>query len=352
MKIALIIPSLVKGGAERTVSNLSLALEKQHDVSVVVLDSDNQCYPHGGRLIDLQTPPSAGSAAGRVMTLLKRAWRLKKLFREERFDGVFAFMEAAGAPAVMASRQTIVSVRDAPESLPGFSRLLIRLFYWRANKVVAVAKATEKKLQQQFGLKKTTTIYNMAAVEMAEKLSQEPIDKEQPFILAVGRLAPQKGFDLLIEAYAQSRCKDEIPLLILGEGPEQASLEQLIKDRELSGRVTLYGNSDNPFAFYGKADFFVLSSRHEGFPNILVEALACHCACVAVDCPTGPNEIIVDGENGRLIEPENIPLLAKTLDEVYFVDALKQRFRDRARASVAHLSPEAIAQSWVDLIEN
>ncbi len=350
MKIALIIPSLVKGGAERTVSNLSQVLEKNHEVSVVVLDSSDQCYPHGGRLIDLQAPPSAGSAIGRVLTLLKRTWRLKKLFRKEKFDVVYALMEAAGAPAVLASKETIVSVRDTPESLASFYQLLIRYIYPRAKKVVAVAKATEQKLQQNYGLKNTTTIYNMAAVDMADELSKADIDVQPPFILAVGRMEKQKGFDLLIEAYAQSRCKDKIPLLILGEGSQRPELEKLIRKHGLEDKVTLYGNTDNPFAFYARADFFVLSSRHEGFPNILVEALASHAACIAVDCPTGPNEIITDGENGRLIEAENIPLLAETLDEVYFDKALKQRFRENARASVAHLSPEAIAQAWVDLV--
>ncbi|MEE9352431.1 MAG: glycosyltransferase [Thiotrichaceae bacterium] len=351
MKIALIIPSLSKGGAERTVSNLSLAMQDEHDVSVIVLDSQDQQYPHGGKLIDLGTPPSSSGALGKVYMLLKRAYRLKKLFKKEKYDGVFAFMEAAGLPAAIASKEVFVSVRDTPEKLAGFYPKLIKYIYPRAKKVIAVAKATEQKLVNHYGLTKTTTIYNMANIDMAAELSTADIDIKQPFILAVGRLNKQKGFDFLIKAYAASKAKDHINLLILGDGPEQEALQKLIDDNQLNDKATLYGSSNNPFAFYAKADFFVLSSRHEGFPNILIEALACHAACIAVDCPTGPNEIITPNENGLLIPTENIPELTKAIDQLYFDNALKAKFRKNAQASVKYLSPEAIAQQWVDLIE-
>ncbi len=350
MKIALIIPSLSKGGAERTVSNLSLVMADKHDVYVVVLDSNDQQYPHGGKLVDLGTPPS-NSGLGKIVTLLKRAFLLRRLFKKEKFDGIFAFMEAAGLPAAIASKEAIVSVRDTPESLPGFYPKLIKFIYPRAKKVVAVAKATEQKLIRDYGLRKTTTIYNMANIEMAANQSNAEISIPQPFILAVGRLSKQKGFDLLIEAYASSKAKEQINLLILGEGPDQQALQALIDQHKLNDKVTLYGSVDNPFAFYSKADFFVLSSRHEGFPNILIEALACHCACVAVDCPTGPNEIITPNENGLLIESENIPLLAEAIDQLYFDEALKSKFRTNAQASVEYLSPKAIAQEWITLID-
>ncbi|MEE9304318.1 MAG: glycosyltransferase [Thiotrichaceae bacterium] len=350
MKIALIIPSLVKGGAERTASNLSLAMQDEHDVYVIVLDSKNQQYPHGGTLIDLGTPPS-NSALGKIYMLLKRAFYLRKLFNKEKFDGIFTFMEAAGLPAAIASKEAFVSVRDTPESLPGFYPKLIKYIYPRAKKVVAVAKATEQKLNQFYGLNNTTTIYNMVNVEMAAELSTADIDIQRPFILAVGRLYKQKGFDLLIEAYAASKSKEHIDLLILGEGSEQQTLQKLIEQHHLDDKVTLYGSTDNPFAFYAKADMFVLSSRHEGFPNILIEALACHCACVAVDCPTGPNEIITHNINGLLTEAENIPLLTEAIDQLYFDDALKSKFRTHAQASVKHLSPTAIADEWIKLID-
>ncbi len=350
MKIALIIPAFVRGGAERTVSNLSLAMQAEHDVYVILLDSHDKRYPHGGTLIDLGTPPSTYGIVGKVFTLLNRTYRLKKLFKQEKFDGVFALMEAAGVPAVLADKNTIVSVRDTPESFTPFYQNLLKRVYPRAQKVVAVAKATEQKLRDDYGLKNTTTIYNMANIEMVTKLSRSPIDVQQPFILAVGRLFKQKGFDLLIEAYAKSKAKDHIKLLIVGEGSEQPALEALIKQNNLEDKVMLYGSTDNPFAFYAKAEFFVLSSRHEGFPNILVEALACGCACLSVDCPTGPNEIITDGENGMLIETENIPKLTESIDRLYFDEDLKARFKENAQASVAYLRPDAIVQEWLNLI--
>lgn len=351
MKIALIIPAFVSGGAERTVSNLSLLMQEKHEVFVVLFDVNNRGYPHGGTLVDLRTPASQYGLLGKIITLLRRAYRLKKLFKKEKFDGVFALMEAAGAPAVLADRNTIVSVRDTPESFSSFYQKLLKHLYPRAQKVVAVAKATEYKLQHDYGLNNTTTIYNMADIKTATEKSKAPIDVEQPFILAVGRLSEQKGFDFLIEAYAKSKAKNHVNLLILGEGSERQALETLIKENNVEDKVTLYGTTDNPFAFYAKADFFVLSSRHEGFPNILVEALACHCACLSVDCPTGPNEIITDNENGLLIETENVPKLTESIDRLYFDNDLKARFRENAQASVAYLQPDSIVQEWINLIK-
>lgn len=349
MKIAFVINYMKSGGAERAVSNLSLAMQYEHDVSLILFDANDIGYPYGGKIIDLNIP-STDSAFGKLVNILKRTRKLKKIYKEEQFDGIFTFMEGAGFPSVLASKETIVSVHDNPASLSKIYQPFYPLLYPRAKKIAACAKAIEDKLIKAHNFTNTTTIYNAVDAEHAIQRSQEPIEEDYPFILAVGRLAPQKGFDFLIEAFANGHAKNDVKLLILGEGDERPALEALIAQHGLEGKAILKGNVDNPFAYYAKADFFVLSSRHEGFPNILIEAMACECPCISFDCETGPNEIIRAGENGILVEPENVPALSKAIDQLHANKALQATFKKNSRRSVEHLSPKAIAADWIKLV--
>ncbi len=349
MKIAFLIGHMKSGGAERAVSNLSLAMQDEHDVSVIVFDGADVGYPHGGNLINLNVLPRP-SKLGKVFIILERAFKLRKLYKEHQFDGIFTFMEGPGFPSVLANRETIVSVHDNPKSLPQIYRPFYPLIYPKAKKIVACAKAIEQKLIEQFGFTNTTTIYNSVDASNAISKSSDPIEENRPFLLSVGRLAPQKGFDFLIKAFAASQAKNEVDLLICGEGDDRTELQALIDQHGLTDKVILKGNVDNPFAYYAKAEFFVLSSRHEGFPNILIEALACECPCVSYDCETGPNEIINHEENGLLVEAENVPALTEAIDRLHADKELHSTFKQNARSSVKHLSPQAIAKEWLALI--
>jgi len=349
MKIAFLIQSLGHGGAERTVSNLSLAMQEEHDVTVILFDARNNYYPHGGQLIDLNLI-AKGNPLGKAAMMLKRTFSLRKVFKKENFDGIYSFLEATGLPSTLASRETITSVRDNPAALEKIYHKLIPRVYPNAKKVVACSKAIENTLIKEYGLKNTTTIYNAIDTEKAVKLSTESIQETGAFILAVGRLDKQKGFDYLIEAFAASTVNETVKLIILGEGEERAALNALIQKYHLEDKVLLKGSVTNPFAYYSKAQFFILSSRHEGFPNILIEALACRCPCIAFDCPTGPNEIIQHNENGLLVEAENVAALTGAINTLQDDIAMQEKFKQNAQASVQHLSFKNITNQWLNLI--
>ncbi len=338
------------GGAERAISNLSLAMQADHNVSLVVFDATNMGYPHGGKLIDLNIH-SKNNIIGKILIVFKRARRLRKLYKEQNFDAVFTFMEGAGFPSVLATKETIVSIHDNPKSLNKIYQPFLPYLYPKAKKIVTCAKAIEEKIIDEYHFNNTTTIYNSVDMNNATTLSKEDIPETRPFLLAIGRLAPQKGFDYLIEAFAASKAKDDVDVLILGEGAERPALEALIEKHDLVGKVILKGTVSNPFAYYSKAEFFVLSSRHEGFPNILIEAMACHCPCVSYDCETGPNEIIKPGVNGLLVEPENVAALTKAIDTLHADTEMREKFKANTKTSIEHLTPQAIAQDWIKLIE-
>ena len=350
MKIAFVIANLNGGGSERAVSNLSLAMEKEgHNVSIIVLDADNIVYPFGGEIIDLNIPHSS-SPLGQIINIFKRKSALKTLFKQYQFDGIFTFMESAGFPSAMASKDVVVSVHENPDKMSKAYKLLYPYLYPRTKKVIACSKAMEDRLIDLYGFKNTGTIYNSVDIDLVQQKSKEPIEVTRPFILTVGRLVHVKGFDLLIESYAQSKAKDKLDLIILGEGELRPELQALIDKKDLTDKVILKGNVDNPFAYYSNADFYVLSSRNEGFPNILIEALACSCPCIAFDCKTGPNEIINDGENGLLVEAESVSALTEAMDRMNNDKALQTLFRKNAHNSVQHLTPKEIVKQWLSLI--
>ena len=163
----------------------------------------------------------------------------------------------------------------------------------------------------------------------------------------MGRLARQKGFDLLIEAF--SRIANQHPqwsVKILGEGPARASLKRLIAEKGLNGRVVLAGWEPDPDFVLKQSDLFVLSSRFEGFPNALLEAMACGLPSISFDCPSGPAEIIRDTIDGLLVPAEDIEALANTLDRVLGDDSLRQRLSAEAVHVVDRFSAERYFANW------
>jgi glycosyltransferase involved in cell wall biosynthesis len=169
-------------------------------------------------------------------------------------------------------------------------------------------------------------------------------------IVGLGRLSPEKGFDLLISAF--SRIADKYPewqLRIWGDGAARSALEQLVKTSSLEKRVELPGWTSAPEAALAHADVFVLPSRYEGFPNALLEAMAQGKACVSFDCESGPREIIRDGVDGILVRTIHAEDLAAALTRVLSDTKLRRQLGENARHVAARYSPERFFQLW-DLV--
>ena len=172
-------------------------------------------------------------------------------------------------------------------------------------------------------------------------------------IVAAGRLVRQKGFDILVESFAQiAQSHPAWTLVIYGEGPERASLEAQIRVLGLSGRVSLPGvTSDMPGALT-RAGLFVLSSRYEGYPNVLVEALAASCPVVATDCPGAVAEILGGGEYGLLVPPEDKQALAAALTRAISDQGLRGGLSAQAREAVSGLDVGIVGRRWLALFES
>jgi glycosyltransferase involved in cell wall biosynthesis len=158
---------------------------------------------------------------------------------------------------------------------------------------------------------------------------------------------PQKGFDLLIDAFSRiSGRYPEWTMVIYGEGPEQGALEAMVRSKSLAHRIFMPGHARDPFSAFANGALFALPSRFEGFPNALCEAMACGLPVVATDCPSGPAHIIRHGVDGFLVPVDDPDALADRLSQLMANPALRKDFGIRARQGIERFSLPRVAEMW------
>ena len=327
-KIALFLPSLHVGGAERVLLNLAWGFDERGlAVDLVVAKAEGPYLsqvPKGIRVVDLR--------ASRILTSVPA---LAHYLRRERPAVMLSAIDHANIVALWARKlsaapsRIVVSVHStltrATSNEPHVrGRLVPRLagwFYPWADEVVAVSQGVAEDLAASTGLsaERIKVIYNPVVTPELLKKAQEPLDHpwfasgQPPVILAVGRLTVAKDYPTLIRAFALVRAKRSVRLMILGEGEERSGLENLVRELKLEENVLLPGHVDNPYNYMAQAAVFVLSSAWEGFGNVLVEAMAVGTPVVSTDCPSGPAEILEGGKWGRLVPTGNPAALADAI---------------------------------------
>jgi glycosyltransferase involved in cell wall biosynthesis len=345
-KIILIVPSLIRGGVERVVSTLSKELSKYYEVYVVIYHNPVE-YEIGGRLINLETP--TGSFWRKIKNTFYRVMKLKKLIKEISPDFIVSFM--GNLQPILTFEPVIVSFRINPDFLRLRRKFLLKTVYKLPNvkKIITCSSGMEKKLNNNYGLKNTKTINNPIDLNLINQKLIAPKPFKFDYILAVGRLSRSKGFDILIKSFAKSNLKSIVKLVILGEGKERKNLEKLIVELDLENQVLLFGKVDNPFIYMKYAKFFILSSRYEGFANVLLEALACGTPVIAINCETGTSEIIENGENGILVPIADEEALKVAMEKLYNDRELYKRLKKNTRRSVERFDVKNIVKEWKKL---
>jgi N-acetylgalactosamine-N,N'-diacetylbacillosaminyl-diphospho-undecaprenol 4-alpha-N-acetylgalactosaminyltransferase len=347
-KIILIVPSLIRGGTERVVSILSKRLSENYKVYVVIYHDPIE-YEIEGELINLETP--TGSFWRKIKNTFNRVVKLKRLIRKISPDFIVSFM--GNLQPILTFEPVIVSIHNNPDFFPLQEKLCLNTIYKLPNvkKIITCSFGIEKKLRCNYNLKNTKTIYNPLNLDYIAKELLAPKPFEFDYILAIGRLNRQKGFDILIRSFAKSDLKNRIKLVILGEGEERKNLEELIAELKLKNQVLLFGKVDNPFIYMKYAKFFILSSRYEGFVMVLLEALACDTPVVAANCETGTSEIIENGKNGLLVPVEDEEALKAAMEKLFYDKELYKKIKANTRKSVGRFSVKNIVQEWLKLFE-
>jgi glycosyltransferase involved in cell wall biosynthesis len=332
-RLALFLPGLYGGGAERIVLNLAAGLGEQgYAVDLILAQAEGPYLdqvPGSVRLVGLNT------RRRRVLRTLGCLPALVRYLRQDRPDALLSGLHAnivalwarrlAGLPKrVVITEHNTFSFQN--QQLPGwYSELmfrLVRLFYTWADGIVAVSEGVADDLAQVTGIPRgrIQVIYNPIVTPELEVKTKEALKHlwfepgEPPVVLAVGRLTEQKDFGTLIQAFARVRRVRAARLLILGEGEDRTELEALVRRLDLEEDVKLLGFVPNPYPYMAKASLFVLSSRWEGLPTVLVEALYCGAHIVATECPSGPREILRGGQYGRLVPVGDVASLAEAVE--------------------------------------
>lgn len=264
-----------------------------------------------------------------------------------------------GRPGRLVLSERSVLQRSAKPGLKRRLQLqLKRLLYPLADCVTAVSRGVAADLTRRLGVPaaRVRVVYSPLVTPEVDALARaEPSPwpaRGIPVVLAVGRLIPVKGFDTLIEALARSRANPPAQLILLGDGPQRNALAERVQKLDLAGRVHLPGFDPNPFAFMARSAVFVLSSRHEGLPGALIQAMACGCAVVATDCHAGPAEIVEDGVTGLLTPVEDAAAMAARIDRLLADRELRDRIGAQARRDVVRrFSLEAVMKRYVEALE-
>lgn len=288
-----------------------------------------------------------------LFSALAHNWRrcraLRREIRAVRPDAVISFVDATNVQVLLALMGSgipvVVSERIHPahEDIGRIWSALRRLAYPLAR-CVAVQTRDAAAFFSGWGLRDLRVIPNPVQPLPVRGTAPQP---SRPFLLAAGRLCVQKAFGLLLDAFAAVAGKHpEWSLCIAGEGPARGELEGQILALGLEGRVLLPGQVEDMGGLMEQAGCFVLSSAYEGFPNVLCEAMSAGLACVSTDCPSGPADLIVSGENGLLVPNSDVPALARGLDELLSDATLRQRLGRAARAVQERYGLEQVMAAW------
>ncbi|WMD20103.1 glycosyltransferase family 4 protein [Achromobacter seleniivolatilans] len=363
-RVLLFIHSLHGGGAERVAADLSAHWAGMgRDVMVVTQASAEgdvyALHPNVRREV-LHTAGEGGGLRG-IWSNVQRVRALRRVVKAFRPDIVLGMMTTASVLSVLActglSCRVIATEHTHPPSqtLSGLWQRLRRLTYPRAARVVALTRGTADWIEQHVPGSRLAVIPNPVhwPLPRAEPILTPVSGDGRKRLLAVGRLHADKGFDLLIQAYALlAESHPGWDLVILGEGNERAALEAQVEQAGLASRISMPGRAGNVGDWYQSADLYVLTSRFEGLSNTLLESMASGLAAVSFDCDTGPREIVREGIDGVLVRPNgDVSALSKAMAAVMENDSGRQRMAQAATDVRDRFSAARVLQKWQELFD-
>lgn len=340
-KVAVILPSAAGGGAERTLLKIAANFNRERIAPYFILiDPTGPCYS--------LLPPDIPLHTIGVRRVSRSALKLLILLRTIRPHVVLSSIYHLNLMLLMLKpflpRSTKLIIRESnmtTRSLPYggrgalFIKRLIRWFYPHADGIICLGEEMRRELVKSFHIPQELidiipNPVDRNEIERSFNSKKNPLPVGKCNILGAGSLTTQKGFDLLLKSlYIVQKDIPNIHLTIIGEGPLRCELERMLRVLNLTEHVTLAGYCKNPYPYFKYSDLFVLSSRFEGLPNVVLEAVACGTPVVAFDCPGCVRDILVSSDQGQLVPAGDVQVLAKAI-----VEKLSEKRDDRKHQSL------------------
>jgi len=360
MKILLYISSLTSGGAEKVASMMADYWAEKHNI-ILLTDSfpKDDFFKVNKKVKRVSTgfKVSEKRLFRKLLLHFSGLKHLRTVIRKEDPDVIISHMDVTNVRVLLATMglnvPVIVEDHNNPEmkGMPQPWKFLKPLTYKYAYNIVLLTKDLLNYYPKNlYDHNKIVFIPNPLNIPVEKSHSNEYILKNPTFI-ALGSLTDQKGFDILLRVFKKVlKKKPEWHLTILGEGPKRAALEKLSIELGIENNVFMPGRVKNPYSILKEADIYVMSSRYEGFPVALCEAMGVGLPCISFNCPTGPADIIIHNKNGLLIDYLNEEKLANAMADLIENPEIRKKFSKEALKINETLNINNIMHKWNKLI--
>ena len=355
IKICFVSDCLSTGGAERVAAFLSTFFTSKGIEVHHIIVQDRIDYEYSGQLLNLGKLKNNSNS---VLNKLQRLIVFKKYINKNKFDYILDFrVKNHFFQELLISR--FVYKKNAIYNIHSYildlylpkNQLFAKLIHSKRHRIVTITEVIKKKIEADYHLKNIKKIQNPIDILAIENSSKTSLDIDFQFIIAAGRMTENKQFDLLIKCYAASNLpENNIKLILLGDGENRKSLEVLTFELNLSDKIIFKGQVENPFVYFANAKFLVLSSLHEGLPMVLLESLACGTPVISFDCLSGPSEIIVNKQNGLLVENQNFNQLKEAINLFHDNETLYNYCKQNSKKSIEKFSLENIGNQWFEYL--
>jgi GalNAc-alpha-(1->4)-GalNAc-alpha-(1->3)-diNAcBac-PP-undecaprenol alpha-1,4-N-acetyl-D-galactosaminyltransferase len=354
--VVMVTGSLEAGGAERVLADMANYWNSKGwriTLATWAGPSSEDFYEldSGVQRVWLDVESPSPSLLGKFLGYIRRIRKFRRMLANARPDAVLSFIDTSNVMTLLAcmglALRVVVSERvngAANASIPWVWRASRIVTYWRANAVVAQTPDAARWIKRLCGVEAVAIRNPLRALPEAD-------GPRESKILAVGRLTRQKGFDLLIQAFAGVAQEfSNWRLVIIGAGPEHSALLSLTEQLKLGDRVEFRPPVKDIELWMSRAGLVVQPSRFEGFPNVILEAMGMGAAVISADCPSGPAEIIVDGVNGRLVPVDDVAMLTRVMSELLHRPEERLRLGREAKKVRQAFRQDLVMKQWENCV--